>query len=182
MILLIVEKSIVKKTPQAVLELTTLPTLPLLYWVSYQSLTQYIQYYIKAEYNYRIYSLYLIISLLSPQTLVGIVHPTRESLLWPLNQLDREVGISFDSDFNFALSTLLFKGISENDNLYSSSSKSTHTHFYFSQICSLFINLFLIFCSGFSHPLSTVRTRTQELLTTLFFLHSPQDRSVIIVL
>jgi len=28
---------------------------------------------------------------------------------------------------------------------------------------------------GFSHPLSTVRTRTQELLTTLFFIHSPDD-------
>ena len=27
--------------------------------------------------------------------------------------------------------------------------------------------------AGFSHPLSTVRTRTQELLTTLFFIHSP---------
>ena len=34
--------------------------------------------------------------------------------------------------------------------------------------------LFLV--SGFSHSLSTVRTRTQELLTTLFFLHSPNNR------
>ena len=69
--------------------------------------------------------------------MVDVVHSTREALLWPLNQLDREVGISFDSDFNFALSALLFK--------------------------------------GFSHPLSTIRTYTQELLTTLFFLHSPQN-------
>ena len=28
---------------------------------------------------------------------------------------------------------------------------------------------------GFSHPLSTVRARTQELLTTLFFIHSPKE-------
>lgn len=74
---------------------------------------------------------------LEQQMLVDVVHSTREALLWPLNQLDREVGISFDSDFNFALSALLFK--------------------------------------GFSHPLSTIRTYTQELLTTLFFLHSPQN-------
>ena len=42
--------------------------------------------------------------------LVDVVHSTRELLLWPLNQLDRDIGISFDSDFNFALSALLFKG------------------------------------------------------------------------
>ena len=59
---------------------------------------------------------------------------------WHLSQMDREIGISFSSDFNFALAGLLYK--------------------------------------GFSHSLSTVRTRTQELLTTLFFIHSPEERYV----
>ena len=36
---------------------------------------------------------------------------TRDVLLWQLNQLDREVGISFDSDFDFALAALLYKGV-----------------------------------------------------------------------
>ncbi|CAI8022725.1 Neurofibromin [Geodia barretti] len=69
------------------------------------------------------------------QTLTSAMQPSREELEWPLSQMDREVGISFSSDFNFSLAALLYK--------------------------------------GFSHPLSTVRTRTQELLTTLFFIHSP---------
>ena len=64
------------------------------------------------------------------------MQPTRDAMEWPLSQMDREVGISFGSNFHFALSALLFK--------------------------------------GFSHPLSTVRTRTQELLTTVFFLHSSE--------
>ena len=64
------------------------------------------------------------------------MQPTRDAMEWPLSQMDREVGISFGSNFHFALSALLFK--------------------------------------GFSHPLSTVRTRAQELLTTVFFLHSSE--------
>jgi len=59
---------------------------------------------------------------------------TRDLLEWPLSQMDRQVGLSFTSHFNFALAGLLYR--------------------------------------GFSHSLSTVRTRAQDLLTTLFFIHS----------
>ena len=72
----------------------------------------------------------------TPQNLEDVMQPTRDVMEWPLSQMDREVGISFNSNFHFSLSALLFK--------------------------------------GFSHPLSTVRTRTQELLTTVFFLHSSE--------
>ena len=83
-----------------------------------------------------IYTAFLKSDWLPPQNLEEIMQPTRDAMEWPLSQMDREVGISFGSNFHFALSALLFK--------------------------------------GFSHPLSTVRTRTQELLTTVFFLHSSE--------
>lgn len=38
------------------------------------------------------------------------MQPTRDAMEWPLSQMDREVGISFSSDFNFALAGLLYKG------------------------------------------------------------------------
>jgi neurofibromin 1 len=69
------------------------------------------------------------------ETLASVMQSSREEIEWPLSQMDRGVGITFSTDFNFSLAALLYK--------------------------------------GFSHPLSTVRTRTQELLTTLFFIHSP---------
>ena len=72
------------------------------------------------------------------QNLAAVMQPSRDAMEWPLSQMDQEVEISFNNDFNFALAGLLYK--------------------------------------GFSHPLSTVRTRTQELLTTLFFIHSPTER------
>ena len=76
------------------------------------------------------------------QNLAAVMQPSRDTMEWPLSQMDREVGISFSNDFNFALAGLLYK--------------------------------------GFSHPLSTVRTRTQELLTTLFFIHSPTESAVMV--
>ena len=75
-------------------------------------------------------------TLMLSQNLEEIMQPTRDAMEWPLSQMDREVGISFGSNFHFALAALLFK--------------------------------------GFLHPLSTVRTRAQELLTTVFFLHSSE--------
>lgn len=69
------------------------------------------------------------------RTLQEVMQPREEALEWALGQMDRGVGISFSSEFNFAVAALLYK--------------------------------------GFSHPLSTVRTRTQELLTTLLLIHSP---------
>ena len=44
------------------------------------------------------------------QTLAGIVQEARKSLEGTLSQMDKGIGISFDNDFNFALSALLFKG------------------------------------------------------------------------
>ena len=45
-----------------------------------------------------------------PQILASAMQPSREELEWPLSQMDREVGISFSSDFNFSLAALLYKG------------------------------------------------------------------------
>ena len=44
------------------------------------------------------------------QTLANAMQPSREEIEWPLSQMDREVGISFSSDFNFSLAALLYKG------------------------------------------------------------------------
>ena len=66
---------------------------------------------------------------------------TRDSMEWPLSQMDRQVGLSFTSHFHFALAGILYR--------------------------------------GFSHSLSTVRTRALDLLTTLFFMHSPELSSTL---
>ena len=44
------------------------------------------------------------------QTLASAMQPSREEIEWGLSQMDREVGISFSSDFNFSLAALLYKG------------------------------------------------------------------------
>ena len=45
------------------------------------------------------------------------------------------------------------------------------SHFHFALAALLY--------RGFSHPLSTVRTRVQDLITTLFFIHSPKLNSTL---
>ena len=52
---------------------------------------------------------YLSISL-QLQTLASVMQPSREELEWPLSQMDRGVGITFSTDFNFSLAALLYKG------------------------------------------------------------------------
>ena len=50
------------------------------------------------------------ISPMAPQTLAFVMQPSREELEWSLSQMDRKVGISFSSDFNFSLAALVYKG------------------------------------------------------------------------
>ena len=44
------------------------------------------------------------------QTLSSVMQSSREEMEWSLSQMDRGVGISFSSDFNFSLAALLYKG------------------------------------------------------------------------
>lgn len=163
----------------------------------------------------------------APQTLASVMQPSREELEWPLSQMDREVCISFSSDFNFSLAALVYKGICIvytytwhvhvyiwctyhwwakecsrcllthpymcNMNLLVVNTHCTELYYMnicvrvcpdYSDICmdKYVYDLYTVYgimavwvysTAGFSHPLSTVRTRTQELLTALFFIHSP---------